>query len=190
MLRTQCWKIIVILLLLAGTRAIGQSNDQINSESALAVTTADDGKGSAAELVALLDISAPAHIDFLPLLSSPTTVFITPAKPAACKPHATFFDKKNNFLIGASAVTIALDGLSTQRFLANPSYREMNPIARPFVHSRAGSAAYFGMSFVGELALMRLTHKRNHHLLERIIPMLVTGSESYVLYNNYSLLRR
>jgi hypothetical protein len=190
MLRTQCWKIVVILLLLAGTRAEGQSNDQINSESALAVTTADDGKGSVAKFVALLDTSAPAHVDFLPLLSSPATVFITPAKPAARKPHATFFDKENNFLIGASAVTIALDGLSTQRFLANPSYREMNPIARPFVHSRAGSTTYFGMSFAGELALMRFAHKRNHHLLERIIPMLVTGSESYVLYNNYSLLRR
>jgi len=190
MLQTQCWKVVVILLLLAGIRAVGQSNDQIKFESPLVVSTADDSKGSAAELFALLDTSAPAHIDFLPLVSSPATALITPAKPAARKPHAKFFDKENNFLIGASAVTIALDGLSTQRFLANPDCHEMNPIARPFVHSRAGSAAYFGMSFAGELALMRIAHKRNHHLLERIIPMLVTGSESYVLYNNYSLLRR
>jgi hypothetical protein len=190
MLQTQYWKVVVILLLLAGTRALGQNNDQIKSESPLAVTTANDGKGSAAELVALLDTSAPAHIDFLPLLSSPTTVFVTPAKPAVHKPHAKFFDKENNFLIGTSAVTIALDGLSTQRLLANPNCHEMNPIARPFVNSRAGSAAYFGASFAGELALMRVAHKHNHHLIERIIPMLVTASESYVLYNNYSLSRR
>jgi hypothetical protein len=191
MLQTQCWKIVVILLLLAGTKALGQRNDQIPSESPLAALANEDGsKGSAAELIALLDTSAPAHIDFLPLLSSPAATFATPAKPAVRKPHATFFDRENNFLIGASAITIALDGLSTQRFLANPNSHEMNPIAKPFVYSRAGSAAYFGVSFVGELALMRIAHKRNHHLLERIIPMLVTGSESYVLYNNYSLSRR
>lgn len=190
MLRTQCWKVVVILLLLAGARALGQRNDQIKSESPLAVTTADDGKRAATELSALLDTSAPTHIDFLPLPVSPAATFITPAKPTVRKPHATFFDKENNFLIGTSAITIALDGLSTQRFLANPNSHEMNPIAKPFVHSRAGSAAYFGVSFAGELALMRLAHKRNHHLLERIIPMLVTGSESYVLYNNYSLSRR
>jgi hypothetical protein len=188
MLQTQYWKVVVILLLLAGTRMFAQHNDQIASEPQLA--TGDDGKGSTTELAALLNTSAPAQIDFLPLLSSPSNAFITPAKPVIRKPHATFFDKKNNFLIGTSAVTIALDGLSTQRFLADPNCHEMNPIARPFVHSRVGSGAYFGVSFAVELALMRIAHKRNHHLLERIIPMLVTGSESYMLYNNYSLSRR
>lgn len=190
MLRTQYWKIVTIVLLLTGIRALAQHNEIASEPLRAAIATADNSKEPGPELVALLDTSAPSHIDFLPLLSSPATAFITPAKPVVRKPHARFFDKENNFLIGTSAITIAMDGLSTQRFLSNPNCREMNPIARPFVQSRVGSIAYFGASFAGEVALMRFAHKHNHHLLERIIPMLVTGSESYVLYNNYSLSRR
>jgi hypothetical protein len=190
MLRAQYWKIVVIVLLLTGTRAVAQHNEFAFESLLPAIANTYNSKETGMELVALLDTSAPSHIDFLPLLSSPTTAFITPAKPVVRKPHARFFDKENNFLIGTSAITIAMDGLSTQRFLSNPNCHEMNPIARPFVQSRVGSIAYFGISFAGELALMRFAHKHNHHLLERMIPMLVTGAESYVLYNNYSLSRR
>jgi hypothetical protein len=63
---------------------------------------------------------------------------------------------------------IALDGLSTQRFLANPSCYEINPIARPFVRSRFGSGAYFSSAIAGEVAAMCLVHKHHHHLLEHI----------------------
>ena len=125
----------------------------------------------------------------LPVSSAEPAVLLVKPKPR--KPqHASFFDTPNKLLLAGSATAIALDGLSTQHFLANPNCHELNPIARPFVNSRAGAAAYFGVSYAGEVFLMRLAHKHNYHLIERMIPMLVIGSESSMVYNNYSLSMR
>ena len=53
-----------------------------------------------------------------------------------------FFDFRNGLALGTFGAALAGDALATQRILAYPGFRETNPIARPFVGSRAGTAAY------------------------------------------------
>ena len=43
--------------------------------------------------------------------------------------------------------SLSADALSTQKGLAYPGFHEMNPIARPFVQTRAGGAVYSAGSF-------------------------------------------
>lgn len=180
--KTQRWKLFLSLFFLNAVWSGADAFAQTFSRTSLPQV----------ELSELVNAPVPASMESLPPAPAPASAMnavIIAKKPVPHKQHS-FFDRKNNLLMATSAVTLALDGLSTQRFLAYPNCRELNPIARPFVGTRAGTAGYFGLSFVGELALMRLAHKRNHHLLERIIPMFVIGSESSMVYNNYSLSTR
>lgn len=187
---TQYWKAAVVILLLGGMDAIAQSNTQVTV--AVNMPLSSPGTGGGNSLKSLFEPLRPETVteSSSVRLIDPSPIPISPVKPAVHKQHARFLDRKNNFLIGASAAVIALDGLSTQRFLANPSCYEINPVARPFVRSRFGSSAYFSGSFIGEVAAMRLAHKHNHHLLERIIPALVVGSEGFMIYHNYHLAQR
>jgi hypothetical protein len=193
MQHAQYWKAIVVILLFGGMNAIAQSNTQVT----VAVNMPLSGPGTSGGSL-IKDFSEPLRPETVTIAESsserlidPSPIkLITPVRPAVGKEHARFFDRKNNFLIGASAAVIALDGLSTQRFLANPSCYEMNPIARPLVRSRFGSSAYFSSSFAGEVAAMRWAHKHNHHLLEHVIPAVVIGSEGFMIYHNYHLTQR
>lgn len=56
----------------------------------------------------------------------------------------------------------------------------MNPVARPFVSSRAGETAYSGAGFALVTGGMYLAHKTNHHKLERIAPFALAGWETLV----------
>jgi len=58
------------------------------------------------------------------------------------------------------AATLSADALSTQRGLAYPGFREMNPIARPFVQTRAGGAIYTAGSFAVLAGGMYVAHKK------------------------------
>lgn len=175
------WKLTVAIVFL-GYSLLGSTNS-------LAQTIHKAAPESPREIATLFDAPMPVSSSSMTVTTPPASGIVV-VKPVARKQHTNFFDRKNNFLIGASATAIAFDGLSTQRFLADPNCHELNPLARPFVGSRAGAVGYFGLSFAGEVALMRLAHKLNHHRIERIIPMLVIGSESSMVYNNYSLSHR
>lgn len=108
------------------------------------------------------------------------------ARPTAVSPAITprrapsahrFLDAKNAFAAGAFAVGLAGDSWSTQRGLQYPGMREANPLARPFVSSRAGQAVYSGSSLGLVLGGMYLAHKTNHHKLERLVPWALAGWE-------------
>jgi hypothetical protein len=88
-----------------------------------------------------------------------------------------FLDFKNSMAMASVAVSLAGDGWSTDRALTLPGAHEMNPLARPFVSSRAGEAAYFGTSFALVAAGLYLAHKTNHHKLERVGPYALAGWE-------------
>ena len=115
---------------------------------------------------------------------------IVPAKPVpkAAAPAHKFLELKNSILLGTSAAGLIGDSLSTQRAL--PFGHEVNPIARPFVQSRAGAAAY-GAAGYGMLAGgMYFAHRKGWHRLERVVPMVFTVTEGLLTYNNYHVVRK
>ena len=113
-------------------------------------------------------------------------------KPAAPepKPSHRFLDLKNSLAISSFAVTLAGDSLSTQKGLARPGYSEINPIARPFVRSRAGAIVYSTGSFGLVTGGMYLAHKTGHHKLERIIPFGLAAWEGLMTIRNYHVISR
>jgi hypothetical protein len=86
------------------------------------------------------------------------------------------------------AASLSADALSTQKGLAYPGFHEMNPIARPFVQTRSGAAAYSAGSFALLAGSMYVAHKTRHHKLERILPFAVAGWEGFLSYRNYRVI--
>jgi hypothetical protein len=120
----------------------------------------------------------------LPVSANPPATLRMP--PAQHK----FFDRKNALAIACVAASLAGDGWSTQRALAMPGAYEVNPVARPFVGSRAGKVAYSGASFALVTGGIYLAHKTNYHKLERIGPLGLAGWEGFLTYWNLRQLSR
>jgi hypothetical protein len=99
-----------------------------------------------------------------------------------------FLDTTNTLAIGSMAAGLSADALSTQKGLALPGFYEMNPIARPFVGSRAGAAAYSAGSFGLLTGAMYVAHKKGHHRLERILPFATAGWEGLLSFRNYHVI--
>ena len=110
-----------------------------------------------------------------------------PEKPSAPepKPAHRFLDLKNSLAISSFAVALTGDSLSTQKGLARPGYTEINPVARPFVRSRAGAIIYSTGSFGLVTGGMYLAHKTGHHKLERIVPFGLAAWEGFMTVRNY-----
>ena len=136
-----------------------------------------------------------------PALSVPTSIPSTnpatamlPVAPSAIiavkqRPEShRFFDVKNTFALSATAISLTADALSTQKGLSYPGFYEMNPIARPFVQSRAGAAAYSAGSLGLVAAGMYVAHRTHHHKLERILPFAIAGWEGLVSARNYRVI--
>ena len=123
---------------------------------------------------------------------SPTNAL--PAPPAALiklkqppRMHS-FFDARNTFGLASLGASLTADALSTQKGLAYPGLHEMNPIARPFVQTRVGAAAYNAGSFGLMAGLMYWAHKKEHHRLERILPFAVGSWEGLLSFRNYRVI--
>jgi hypothetical protein len=99
-----------------------------------------------------------------------------------------FFDARNTFGLASLGVSLTADALSTQKGLAYPGFTEMNPVARPFVQTRLGAAAYNAGSFGLLAGLMYWAHKTEHHKLERILPFAVGGWEGLLSARNYRVI--
>lgn len=117
-----------------------------------------------------------------------------PAKPEvklrAALPAHTFFDLKNSLALTSVAASLAGDGWSTQRALAYPGVHEVNPLARPFVGSSAGEAAYSSAGLALVAGAMYLAHRTNHHKWERIGPFALAGWEGLLTGWNLSQISR
>ncbi|HXA84166.1 MAG TPA: DUF5658 family protein, partial [Candidatus Dormibacteraeota bacterium] len=100
----------------------------------------------------------------------------------------SFFDARNTFGFATLGVSLTADALSTQKGLAYPGFTEMNPIARPFVQTRLGAAAYNAGSFGLLAGLMYWAHRTEHHRLERILPFAVGGWEGLLSARNYRVI--
>jgi len=121
---------------------------------------------------------APIHA----LLVPPAAVI--KLKPQPPRSH-NFFDARNRIGFATLGASLTADALSTQKGLAYPGFHEMNPIARPFVQTRAGAAAYNAGSFGLLTGMMYWAHKKEHHKLERILPLAVGGWEGLLSFRNY-----
>ena len=125
--------------------------------------------------------------DLVPIhaLLTPPTALIKLNTP----PHThSFFDARNTLGLATLGASLTADALSTQKGLAYPGFVEMNPIARPFVQSRMGAAAYNAGSFGLMAGLMYWAHKTEHHKLERILPFAVGSWEGLLSTRNYRVI--
>lgn len=126
----------------------------------------------------LIDNSlAPIHA----LLVPPAAVIKLKQQPGT---HS-FFDARNRLGLATLGASLTADALSTQKGLAYPGFHEMNPIARPFVQTRAGAAAYNAGSFGLLTGMMYWAHKKEHHKLERFLPLAVGSWEGLLSFRNY-----
>lgn len=138
-------------------------------------------------------VAGPAPANLLPNASlAPANALLTP--PAALiklkqPPRAhSFFDSRNTLGLASLGASLTADALSTQKGLAYPGFHEMNPIARPFVQTRLGAAAYNAGSFGLMAAAMYWAHKKEHHKLERVLPFAVGGWEGLLSFRNYRVI--
>jgi hypothetical protein len=120
---------------------------------------------------------APIHA----LLVPPAAVIKLKQPPGT---HS-FFDARNRLGLATLGASLTADALSTQKGLAYPGFHEMNPIARPFVQTRAGAAAYNAGSFGLLTGMMYWAHKKEHHKLERFLPLAVGSWEGLLSFRNY-----
>jgi hypothetical protein len=123
---------------------------------------------------------APVHA-----LVAPPAAFVKLKTPP--RTHS-FFDARNRLGFATLGASLTADALSTQKGLAYPGFAEMNPIARPFVQSRAGAAVYNAGSFGLMAGLMYWAHKKEHHKLERILPLAVGSWEGLLSARNYHVI--
>lgn len=100
----------------------------------------------------------------------------------------SFFDARNTLGFATLGASLTADALSTQKGLAYPGFVEMNPIARPFVQTRLGAAAYNAGSFGLMAGLMYWAHKTEHHKLERILPFALGSWEGLLSARNYRVI--
>jgi hypothetical protein len=99
-----------------------------------------------------------------------------------------FFDAKNTLGLTSIAVTLAADAISTQKGLSYPGFYEMNPLARPFVKTTAGTAIYNAGSLALLGSAMYVAHRTRHHKLERILPFAVSGWEGALAFRNFRVI--
>jgi hypothetical protein len=154
----------------------------LGSTAAVAVDDQPAASTSAPIMLASIPTTAP---------SLPNAFTVAPSMlimPKLAPREHKFFDAKNSFALSAAAVAIAGDALSTQKGLAYPGFHEMNPIARPFVQTRTGAAAYNAGSFAMMSSLMYWAHKTGHHKLERFLPFTVASWEGMLSARNYHLI--
>jgi len=144
---------------------------------------AEDERASAA--VILPDAPNPAVAPANALLAAPAAMITL--KKAPSNDHK-FFDLKNSLALGTAAAGLTADALSTQKGLSYPGFYEMNPVARPFMNSRAGAAVYSAGSFGLLAGGMYLAHRTHHHKLERVLPFAVGSWEGLLGLRNYHVI--
>ena len=97
-------------------------------------------------------------------------------KGAPAAPHR-FFDLPNIALTGMESGALLADGIYTQRGLREypGMFREVDPIARPFVMRGWPGQIAGGALFVGaDVGLRYWLHRKRHHRLERLLPLALT----------------
>ncbi len=194
---------------LSGTAEGLAAETQSTESQGLSMTSEDGRETSSASATTTASVSAPSFTAILtpspavpalapipaftpmsaltpvPALTSTASAFVVLKTPP--KPHR-FFDAQNSLGLTAMAGSLITDALSTQKGLAYPNFHEMNPLARPFVQTRSGAAAYSAGSFALLAGAAYAMHKTHHHKLEHIFPFAVAGWEGFLSARNYHVI--
>lgn len=177
--------VLACAVIVASFVVSGYAADERSAPASTKTTTADNHEQPAAAVVAAPIVPASAPIPSSAAMPAAPSAIITLKQRQ--ETHK-FFDVKNSLGLGAAAVSLAADALSTQKGLAQPGFFEMNPVARPFVQSSAGAAVYSAGSLGLVAASMYVAHRTNHHKLERIFPFVIAGWEGVVSARNYHVI--
>lgn len=94
-------------------------------------------------------------------------------------PQPKTFTRSSSIEMTLLGAAISVDAFSSYK---SP---ELNPIARPFISSKTGTAAYFGASFAGLVYANHLL--RNHPRWRHVMNWSVIGSESFLAAHNLNL---
>jgi hypothetical protein len=101
-----------------------------------------------------------------------------PAAPISTRATHRFFDVKNVSLTGMETAALLADGFYTQRARQRypETFRELDPLARPFV-MRGWPGQIVGGAIVvsADVGLRYWMHRKNHHRLERLLPLVLTA---------------
>jgi hypothetical protein len=97
-----------------------------------------------------------------------------------------FFDHGNKLRAGILAGLVAADGISTQEILHGAGqWREMDPLARPFVNQGApGQLAASILGYGFSLGTSYLLHRTGHHKLEKLVLDASIGVEAETVSSN------
>jgi hypothetical protein len=127
-------------------------------------------------------VAASNGAGLLPHDSSAPEIAITAFRPGR---KSGFLTKRNVALLTASAATLSLDALSTQRNFGQ-GLSEINPVLR-HLQSRGGTSLYFAGSLAAETGAMYFAHKRGWKRTQWLIPSAVVAVETYWVAKNFSL---
>lgn len=104
-----------------------------------------------------------------------------PVYNGARHPLFTPFD---DTLLAGSALAIAADAITTQRFIVH-GYRERDPLARPLVkYGWSGQIAASSLELGAETLAMYGLHRIGHLWVERFLPVGVATANAVLAYNN------
>ena len=144
--------------------------------------------------------STPSPADSTTISTPSVTVALLPEAPTPTnavdglvvlktqKPQHKFLDVENSLGLSLMASSLIADSLSTQKALAYPGFHEVNPLARPFMQTRGGAAAYTAGSFAFLAGTAYVMHRTHHHKLEHIFPFAVAGWEGFLAAHNYHVI--
>jgi hypothetical protein len=181
--------IISASFLLPATATSLEDGPEVHSAPATVTASANPAATTPASTASVsIPLLAAAFIPAAPLPAITFTPTANAFVVLKTPPQHKFFDTRNTFGLTALAASLTADALSTQKGLAYPGFREMNPIARPFVQTRAGAAAYSAGSFAFLAGTMYAAHKTRHHKLEHIFPFAIAGWEAALSARNYHVI--
>jgi hypothetical protein len=117
-----------------------------------------------------------------PFIASSSSNFVNQSEQSTHK----FLNRGSKIRMGILAGLVAADGISTQEILnSGGHWREMNPLARPFVNKGApgqAAASVLGLGF--SVGTAYLLHKTGHHKLETMMLNVSIAVETEVVGSN------
>jgi hypothetical protein len=124
-------------------------------------------------------------VAYTPYVAESSSSFIS-TNQARFETTHKFFNRGNNIRMGILAALVAADGISTQKILnSGGHWREMDPLARPFVSK--GAPGQFAASVLGygfSVGTSYLLHKTGHHKLEKFMLDASIGVETETTSSN------
>ena len=121
-----------------------------------------------------------------PSLAESSNNFAVPNQQISGTPSHKFFDRGNSIRMGILGGLVAADGISTQEILSSGGHwREINPLARPFVNKGApGQLAASVLGYGFSVGTAYLLHKTGHHKLEKLMLDASIGVEAETVGSN------